>query len=127
MVESLLAVEILTWYLAWDLGPESFRALETQDGGWELVGVKLPALETLRRGKGRRPALLSTGSGCPALRAPGRSREGEFSGTSDLKPVCGKGRRPALLSTGSGHPAPSAFGSPCGRKITGTRDLTTGI
>jgi hypothetical protein len=51
VVGSLLAVEILAGYLAWDLGPESFRALETQDGGWELVGVKLPALETLRRGK----------------------------------------------------------------------------
>jgi hypothetical protein len=51
VVGSLLAVEILACYLAWDLGPESFRALETQDGGWELVGVKLPALETLRRGK----------------------------------------------------------------------------
>jgi hypothetical protein len=51
----------------------------------------------------------------------------EFSGTSDLKPVCGKGCRPALLSTGSGCPAHSAFGKACGRKITGTRDLTPWI
>jgi len=37
-VGNLPAVEILTWYLAWDLGPESFRALEAQDGGWEVCG-----------------------------------------------------------------------------------------
>jgi hypothetical protein len=32
-------------------GDKRCLAVETLDGGWELVGVKLPALETLRRGK----------------------------------------------------------------------------
>lgn len=38
MVGNLPAVEILTWYLAWDLGAKKMSGTRAQDGGWEPVG-----------------------------------------------------------------------------------------
>jgi hypothetical protein len=81
-VGNLPAVEILVP----GLGVKKMSGTRTQDGGWELVGVKLPALETLRRGKGCRPALLSTGSGCPTHSAFGKACGRKITGTRDLTP-----------------------------------------
>jgi len=58
----------------------SLLAVEILAPARELSGTRDPVFRGSGWGmeKGRRPAPFSTGPGCPALRAPGRSREGSF-------------------------------------------------